>query len=293
MATIFPTSPAPQVNDEYQGYRYNGTSWDLIGNQYSPASYSASAPSNPRPGDIWIESDVDVPSISPETILTTSVASSTYQPIVSGVSNTEIGYLDGVTSSIQTQLGAKASLSGATFTGNITAPEVSASTKLVANTVGGDEGGEILLGKPATNTTLAGTGVTIDVFQNRLRIFEQGGNARGASLDITSLENGVASTIAVPGLNGVPFRMASGVAAHSSGTVTITYPSGRFTQTPQLIGTCDGGGSSQFNRFALVWSGNTSSSGVFIVRLTDSSIPTQAFNVHWIATQMTSGSASG
>jgi microcystin-dependent protein len=78
MASIFPTSPAPQVNDEYQGYRYNGTSWDLIGNQYSPASYSASAPSNPRPGDIWIESDVDVPSISPETILTTSVAAEVY-----------------------------------------------------------------------------------------------------------------------------------------------------------------------------------------------------------------------
>ena len=78
MATIFPTSPAPQVNDVYQGYRYNGTTWDLIGNQYSPASYSASAPSNPRPGDIWIESDVDVPSISPETILTTSVAAEVY-----------------------------------------------------------------------------------------------------------------------------------------------------------------------------------------------------------------------
>lgn len=39
--------------------------------------------------------------------LSTSTASSTYQPIVSGVSDTEIGYLDGVTSAIQTQLDAK------------------------------------------------------------------------------------------------------------------------------------------------------------------------------------------
>lgn len=39
--------------------------------------------------------------------LSTSTASSTYQPIVSGVSDTEISYLDGVTSSIQTQLDAK------------------------------------------------------------------------------------------------------------------------------------------------------------------------------------------
>jgi hypothetical protein len=69
MATIFPTSPAPQVNDEFQGYRYNGTSWEIIG----------------------IDLTAD------------------YQPRVSNVSDTELGYLDGVTSSIQTQLNAKQS----------------------------------------------------------------------------------------------------------------------------------------------------------------------------------------
>lgn len=41
------------------------------------------------------------------------------QAIVSGVSDVEIGYLDGVTSAIQTQLDAKAALSGAAFTGNV------------------------------------------------------------------------------------------------------------------------------------------------------------------------------
>jgi len=41
-------------------------------------------------------------------------------------------------------------------------------TKLKVTSAGGDEGGEILLGKPATNTTLAGIGVTVDVYQNRL-----------------------------------------------------------------------------------------------------------------------------
>jgi hypothetical protein len=67
MATIFPTSPAPQINDEYQGYRYNGTSWDIIGVDLT--------------GD--------------------------YQTRVASVSNTELGYLDGVTSAIQTQLNSK------------------------------------------------------------------------------------------------------------------------------------------------------------------------------------------
>ena len=29
MATIFPSSP--EINDEFQGYRYNGTAWKIIG----------------------------------------------------------------------------------------------------------------------------------------------------------------------------------------------------------------------------------------------------------------------
>ena len=44
------------------------------------------------------------------------------QDVISGVSNTEIGYLDGVTSAIQTQLNAKAALNSPTFTGTPTLP---------------------------------------------------------------------------------------------------------------------------------------------------------------------------
>lgn len=69
--------------------------------------------------------------------------------------------------------------------------------KIIAGTVGGDEGGEILLGKPTTNSTITGSGITIDSYQNRLRIFEQGGNIRGAFLDITSLGAGVATDLRI------------------------------------------------------------------------------------------------
>jgi hypothetical protein len=58
----------------------------------------------------------------------------------------------------------------------------------------GDEGGEIFLNKPTTNTSIT-TGVTIDIFQNRLRFFEQGGSARGFYLDITAGGNGVGTNI--------------------------------------------------------------------------------------------------
>jgi len=130
------------------------------------------------------------------TYLTQASASTTYQAKVANIDDTEIGYLNNASANIQTQLNSKANLSGATFTGNITAPEISASTKLVANAVGGDEGGEILLGKPATNSTISGTGVTLDLWQNRLRIFEQGGSARGYFLDMTQAAAGVATQIA-------------------------------------------------------------------------------------------------
>jgi hypothetical protein len=80
---------------------------------------------------------------------------------------------------------------------------------------GGDEGGEILLEKADTNTTIAGTGVTIDIWQNRLRFFEQGGDARGAYIDITSASAGVGSNLLAGG----------GGATTLDGLTDVTAPS--------------------------------------------------------------------
>jgi hypothetical protein len=77
--------------------------------------------------------------------------------------------------------------------------------KISSTASAGDEGGEIFLNKAVTNTTING-GVTIDIWQNRLRFFEQGGSARGFYLDITSGENGVATNLASsvsPALDGL------------------------------------------------------------------------------------------
>jgi hypothetical protein len=47
------------------GFIWSGTEWIAIGQEavLAPVSYQATAPSSPATGDIWIESDVDVPSI--------------------------------------------------------------------------------------------------------------------------------------------------------------------------------------------------------------------------------------
>ena len=66
---------------------------------------------------------------------------------------------------------------------------------LQIGTGSGDEGGELLLAKPQTNNSLTGSGITIDSYQDRIRIFEQGGNARGAYLNVVSQSNSVGSLI--------------------------------------------------------------------------------------------------
>ena len=57
--------------------------------------------------------------------------------------------------------------------------------KLSVTYQSGDEGGEIFLSNAATNTELT-NGVTIDVYQNKLRFFEQGGSARGFYINVAS-----------------------------------------------------------------------------------------------------------
>jgi hypothetical protein len=68
-------------------------------------------------------------------------------------------------------------------------------TALQIGTGSGDEGGEIVLAKAITNTSLTGSGITIDSYQNRIRIFEQGGNARGVFVDLSKAPNGVSGEL--------------------------------------------------------------------------------------------------
>jgi hypothetical protein len=98
----------------------------------------------------------------------------------------------------------------------------------------GDEGGEIFLNKATTNTTI-NTGVTIDINQNRLRIFENGGTNRGGYYDITALGAGVGTNL----LGG----SGTVTSVSASGTVSgITLGGGPITGagTLTLSGTISG-----------------------------------------------------
>jgi hypothetical protein len=104
--------------------------------------------------------------------------------------------------------------------------------KLSVTASAGDEGGEIFLSNAVTNTTIT-NGVTIDIYKDRLRFFEQGGDARGFYVDITT-GGSAASTNLVGGGGGtasnsfatVSANGTSVVADSSTDTLTITPGSG-------------------------------------------------------------------
>jgi len=79
------------------------------------------------------------------------------------------------------------SLSGITTTNDVSG------RYLISTNASGDEGGEITLAKPP-NSTLSG-GTTIDAYVNQVRIFEQGGNARGVYIDLSKAPTGVGAEL--------------------------------------------------------------------------------------------------
>jgi hypothetical protein len=111
----------------------------------------------------------------------------------------------------------------------ITGSSVTSTGNLLSTYSAGDEGGEIFLAKPQTNTAIV-TGVRIDVYQNKLRFWEDGGTNRGAYIDLTAAGAGVGSSLLSGGttVNSFQTIAVSGqtsVAADSS-TDTLTLVAG-------------------------------------------------------------------
>lgn len=92
-------------------------------------------------------------------------------------------------------------MTGLTINGNLTTTgdtivngTISGNT-LISIQSSGDEGGQIDLYIPQTNTSLSGTSVSIDVYQNRFRIFESGSPNRGVYIDLTTASSGVGTNL--------------------------------------------------------------------------------------------------
>ena len=114
-------------------------------------------------------------------------------------------------------VGGGVGVSGAIYaSGTITGNVLSSSQSV------GNEGGQIDLALAASNTTLSGN-VSIDVYQNRLRIFENGGSNRGVYIDLTSAANSVGTNlIAASASEADTLETVVGRGATSTNAITIS-----------------------------------------------------------------------
>jgi len=121
----------------------------------------------------------------------------------------------------------------------------------------GDEGGEIFLNKSVTNTTLS-SGVSIDVYQNRLRIFETGGSNRGVYIDMA---NGAASGIGTnllspPGGSVTSVAGATGTVSNTQLIAGIQTVSSSYGITFDYVATANNGQGTNFKVGDDAWIGD-------------------------------------
>jgi hypothetical protein len=138
---------------------------------------------------------------------------------------TSSNVIDHLGSATSTQTLSNKTLSSPTITGSA-----------LFSAIGGDEGGELRLGTAATNSTLAGGSVTVDIWQNNLRIFESGGNNRGVYLNLSTASNGVGSgLVTTDGTQTLTNKTIN--SATLGGTITIAGVTGTSGQVLMSTGT--------------------------------------------------------
>ena len=106
----------------------------------------------------------------------------------------------------------------ASVTGTMTASGIVSGLELTSTLASGDEGGQVNLAKPPNATTNGG--VTIDAYQNKVRIFEQGGSARGVYIDLTAAAAGVGTNLLTGGSSTTQYlQVANAVATYQTKAV--------------------------------------------------------------------------
>jgi Major tropism determinant N-terminal domain len=145
---------------------------------------------------------------------------------IGSTTNTEIGYLHGVTSAIQTQLDAKAPLANPTFTGTVTLPANTVTSTMIADStiVNADisASAAIAVSKLAASTI---SGVTLGSNLNALTIGTglTGASYNGSAANTIAIDTSVVATLTgTQALTNKTITLTSGGATFSDGTVQVT-----------------------------------------------------------------------
>lgn len=148
-----------------------------------------------------------------------------------------------------------------TTSGNITG------YSLISSQSSGGEGGELRLAKPATGSSLSGTSVTFDIYNNLFRIFETGSPNRGYFLNISEGDAGAGTSLR---------------------NKTLTYFTAIDNQPPaSAFATLD----TRNSIAVLDFDDTTQESAVFVGILPENSTLSSGIlaRVHWMATSATTG----
>jgi microcystin-dependent protein len=127
MSSIFPANP--EVNDEFQGYRFNGVAWQIIGIDLT-AEYPVIT------NGTISDSAVPVTVARTESPTFTGTVALPSNTSIGDVSHSEIQTLNGVTYSIQDQVNTKAPSDAPTFTGIVTLPSTTSIGNVNATEIG-------------------------------------------------------------------------------------------------------------------------------------------------------------
>jgi hypothetical protein len=119
-------------------------------------------------------------------------------------------------------LSGAASITSVNTTATINAVgDISTAGIFKSNNSSGDEGGQIDLTKATTNTTLT-TGVTIDVFQDKVRIFETGGTNRGYYINVAAGATSVGTNLVGGGGGSGTVISITAASPLTGGTITTS-----------------------------------------------------------------------
>jgi hypothetical protein len=145
-----------------------------------------------------------------------SVDTTIIQAKVANVSDTEIGYLDGVSSAIQTQLNDKAALNGPTFTGTVTLPANTVTSAMIAE------------------ATIVDADISTTAAIDQSKIADTVLNQQAASYTLVltdknkmvEISNSSATTLTIPADNSVNFGTGATIVILQTGTGQITLTAG-------------------------------------------------------------------
>jgi hypothetical protein len=301
--TWVPIGVGPHTHDEYidktiitaQGDIIVGTALDTVAKLgVGTTGQVLVVDSTTATGLAWADKQDPITGAA-TTITTTDLTASralasdiTGKVAVSSVTVTELGYVSGVTSAIQTQLNGKSPTASPTFTGTVTAPVVRLTSTTDASLT--STGHAIQVG----STT--GTNLIID--GNEILARNNGGTATlYLNFDGGIVQIGASSsTIILPGrmdATHYPWAVSAGTStmtgnANAFQSIAVTFPSGRFAEIPRVTATCRSSNLLMATALSISTTGFTMN-----LRHTNDAAWSTTHGADWIAMQMTSTSADG